>query len=86
MSNKIALSLILIAVLGILTIAISVNNRINELETLLRKTTDRTVLGDYQLQVEQDSIVVWDADRIVGVLPFKYDEEPLSTMIMDDNQ
>lgn len=44
---------------------------------------------DYQLEVVEDSILVYDLNRLVGVIPMNassYDAEPLSTMILDDNQ
>lgn len=43
---------------------------------------------DYQIEVTQDKMEVWDGDRLVGELPF-YDTSnitPLDNLIILDNQ
>ena len=42
------------------------------------------MMGNYQIQVIQDSMIVWDGTRYVGTLPMVYDEDPVSTLLMED--
>ncbi len=50
----------------------------NSLEAIKR-------LRDYQLDVYNDSTVIWDGDRKVSVLPYQY-SSPLDSVITLDNQ
>lgn len=51
-------------------------------------TTDmapQSGLKDYQLDVYNDSTVIWDGDRRVSTLKFD-EKQALDSVIMDDNQ
>lgn len=54
--------------------------------TRLDSLTYRNRVRDYQLDVSQDSIRVYDGNRLVGTMALQYDADPLGTMIIEDNQ
>lgn len=41
--------------------------------------------GDYQLELIEDSILVWHGERYVGTLPL-WDKSPLDLLITKDNE
>lgn len=59
-----------------------INTRMDSLNTALQYG----VYGEYQLTVDQDSIYLWDRERYVGGCKLSYDEDPISTIIMEDNE
>lgn len=44
------------------------------------------LMRDYQILILGDTLVIYDGKRRVGVIPFKYDNDALSTLIMEDNK
>ena len=42
---------------------------------------------DYQIDIVEDSLLVFDGNRFVGAIPFNYDKpSPIDSLIMMDNQ
>ena len=79
---------------------ISITTLNNKLDTIINKLNGiennsmpvgklavlRELLGAYQVTLSQDSIYLWDCDRYVGSFALDYDADPLSTMILEDNE
>lgn len=40
---------------------------------------------DYQIEIVEDSILLFDGNRLVGTLPFTDYKTPLDSLIMEDN-
>jgi hypothetical protein len=86
------------ATLTILGIAISTNNKVTGMENRVSslqdtiKATKRavetnmsTIMGAYQLTIDSNICYMWDGTRLVGKFKLDYDKDPISTMILEDN-
>jgi hypothetical protein len=64
----------------------SIENKVDAIAKQLDSLSDKKHLRDYQIGVWDDSIHIFDMDRLVGSYSLKYDEDPLGTLIEEDNQ
>ena len=86
--------LLIIAAITVITlgVAIGVNARVTAMQYTVastKKAVDSNIssyLGSYQLTLKKDSVFIWDGTRYVGGFKLDYDKDPVSTMIIEDNQ
>lgn len=74
-------------VIFLVIISLIILQHVKEMHNQLTNVTisSKLPLKDYQLEVIEDTILVWDSNRFVGKI-FYTDDEPLGYMIQEDNQ
>ena len=79
---KTAYSLVLVVIFVVFT-ALSI---LHYCEATYQKKNSPSYRGDYQIDVDNDSIYIMDGVREVGRFKLEYDADPLGTMILEDNK
>lgn len=79
------LYLLAIAILAFIIAGLMSCNSQSNTDRHFGSDTSKLQPRDYQLDVYEDSTVIWDGDRHVSTLKFN-EKQALDSVIMDDNQ